>query len=184
MQRRCSSVKIVQTSTPTGRHDLLTDPVRTRAGGSGCRDVLRIGASRNGSAKPLRETGAMASGEKRLRCVIVDDNPVFIEVATRLLERGEVTIIGVASTIAEALQRVNELRPDVTLVDVDLGGESGFQLAAELHRPNSHDAPKVILTSAHSEQDFADMIAASPAIGFLPKADLSSEALEDLLART
>jgi CheY-like chemotaxis protein len=124
----------------------------------------------------------MASGEKGLRCVIVDDNPVFIEVATRLLERGGVAIIGVASTIAEALRRVAELRPDVTLVDVDLGGESGFHLAAELHRPNSDDAPKVILISAHSEQDFADMIHASPAIGFLPKADLSSDAIQDLLA--
>jgi CheY-like chemotaxis protein len=126
----------------------------------------------------------MASGEKGLRCVIVDDNPVFIEVATRLLERGGVTIIGVASTIAEALRRVAELRPDVTLVDVDLGGESGFHLAAELHRSNSHDGPKVILVSAHSEQDFADMIDASPAIGFLPKADLSSDAIQDMLART
>jgi CheY-like chemotaxis protein len=132
----------------------------------------------------MRETEAMASGEKGLRCVIVDDNPVFIEVATRLLERGGVAIIGVASTIAEALRRVAELRPDVTLVDVDLGGESGFHLAAELHRPNYHDAPKVILISAHSEQDFADMIDASPAIGFLPKADLSSDAIQDMLART
>jgi CheY-like chemotaxis protein len=123
----------------------------------------------------------MASGVEELRCVIVDDNPVFIEVATRLLERGGISIIGAASTIAEAVQRVEELRPDVTLVDVDLGGESGFHLAVKLHRPNSH-GPKIILTSAHSEQDYADMIAASPAVGFLPKADLSPDAIHQLLA--
>ncbi len=123
----------------------------------------------------------MASGVEELRCVIVDDNPVFIEVATRLLERGGISIIGAASTIAEAVQRVEELRPDVTLVDVDLGGESGFHLAVKLHRPNSH-GPKIILTSAHSEQDYADMIAASPAVGFLPKADLSPDAIHRLLA--
>jgi DNA-binding NarL/FixJ family response regulator len=77
------------------------------------------------------------------------------------------------------------MRPDVALVDVDLGGESGFDLAEELHRSNSnsHARPKVILTSAHSEQDFADMIAASPAVGFLPKADLSPDAIHDLLGR-
>ena len=117
-----------------------------------------------------------------MRCVIVDDNPIFIEVATRLLERGGISIIGVASTIAEAVQRVEELRPDITLVDVDLGGESGFDLALKLHRANSHAGPKIILTSAQSEQDFADMIAASPAVGFLPKADLSPDAIHDLLA--
>lgn len=115
-----------------------------------------------------------------MRCVIVDDNPMFIEVAARLLERGGISIIGIASTIAEAVERVEALRPDVTLVDVDLGGESGFDLAEELHRPNCHAPPKVILTSAHSEQDFADMIAASPAVGFLPKADLSADAVHDL----
>jgi len=126
----------------------------------------------------------MASREQELCCVIVDDNPVFIEVATRLLERGSgISIIGTASTIAEAIQRVDELRPDVTLVDVDLGGESGFTLARELHRPNSHTRPKIILISAHSERDFANPIAASPALGFIPKADLSPEAIYDLFAR-
>ena len=124
----------------------------------------------------------MASGAEGLRCVIVDDNPVFIDVAARLLERGGISIIGFASTSAEAVRRAEELRPDVMLVDVDLGGESGFDLAEDLHGANSHTPPKVILTSAHSEQDFADMIAASPAVGFLPKADLSSGAIQDLLA--
>ena len=132
----------------------------------------------------VSETGVMAFGEQELRCLIVDDNPAFIEVATRLLERGSgISIIGAASTIAEAIQRVDELRPDVTLVDVDLGGESGFTLARELHRPNSYTRPKIILISAHSERDFANPIAASPALGFIPKADLSPEAIYDLFAR-
>ena len=134
-----------------------------------------------GSTVCVSNTGGMASGVEELRCVIVDDNPVFIEVATRLLQRGGISIIGAASTIAEAIQRVEELRPDITLVDVDLGGESGFHLAVQLHQPNSH-GPKIILTSAHSEQDYADMIAASPAVGFLPKADLSPDAIHELLA--
>jgi CheY-like chemotaxis protein len=135
-----------------------------------------------GTTVSVSDTGGMASGVEELRCVIVDDNPVFIEVATRLLERGGISIIGAASTIAEAIQRVEELRPDVTLVDVDLGGESGFHLAVKLHQPNSHAGPKIILTSAHSEQDYADMIAASPAVGFLAKADLSPDAIHQLLA--
>jgi CheY-like chemotaxis protein len=141
-----------------------------------------LAASTHGSTTCVRDTEGMASEVKELRCIIVDDNPAFIEVATRLLERGGISIIGAASTIAEAVQRVEELRPDVTLVDVDLGGESGFHLAVELHRPDSNGGLKIILTSAHSEHDFADMIAASPAVGFLPKADLSSDAIHELLA--
>jgi DNA-binding NarL/FixJ family response regulator len=137
-----------------------------------------------GTTIRVSETGVMTSGEQELRCVIVDDNPAFIEVATRLLERGSgISIIGAASTIAEAIERVEELRPDVTLVDVDLGSESGFTLARELHRPNSHTPPKVILISAHSERDFARLIAASPALGFVPKADLPPDAIYELFAR-
>jgi two-component system, NarL family, nitrate/nitrite response regulator NarL len=117
-----------------------------------------------------------------LRCVIIDDNPSFIEAAARLLERGGIAVIGVASTIADAVKRVTELRPDVTLVDVDLGGESGFDLVELLHGDDGPPPPPVILTSAHSEQDFADMIAASPALGFLPKSALSSGAIRELLA--
>jgi DNA-binding NarL/FixJ family response regulator len=124
----------------------------------------------------------MASGDKELRCVIVDDDPRYIAVATRLLERGGFSIIGTASTIAEAVQRVEELRPDITLVDVNLGGESGLHLALKLHQANSHAGLKIILTSAQSEQDFADLIAASPAVGFVPKDDLSPAAIHDLLA--
>jgi CheY-like chemotaxis protein len=129
------------------------------------------------------ETRGMAPAETELRCIIVDDNPAFIKVAARLLARGDISVIGIASTIAEALQRVEELAPDVTLVDVDLAGESGFELARKLHRQHRHASPKVILISAHSEPEFADMIAASPAVGFLPKEDLTPGAVHDLLGR-
>ena len=79
------------------------------------------------------------------------------------------------------LSQYRELRPDFTLVDVDLGAESGFDLAVQLHDADS-PAPSVILISTHSEQDFADMIAASPALGFLPKFALSPAAIRELLA--
>ena len=59
------------------------------------------------------------------------------------------------------------LRPDVTLVDIDLGGQSGFELAERLHQAGLPTPSPVILISAHAEQDFADMIATNPAAGFL-----------------
>jgi DNA-binding NarL/FixJ family response regulator len=122
----------------------------------------------------------MALPGRLLRCVIVDDSPSFVDAATSLLERQGVTVVGVASTSVEALQLVGELQPDVTLVDINLGGESGFELAEQLHRDVRAVSP-LILISTHAEQEFAEMIAASPAAGFLPKFALSRGAIDDLL---
>jgi DNA-binding NarL/FixJ family response regulator len=114
-----------------------------------------------------------------LRCVIVDDSPRFLDAARGLLEREGLTVVGVASTGSDAIQRIRELRPDVTLLDIDLGTESGFEVARRLRR-EAGPGP-VIMISTHSEQDFADLIAASPVLGFLSKAALSADAVRDLL---
>jgi CheY-like chemotaxis protein len=117
-----------------------------------------------------------------MRCLIVDDSPRFLDAARGLLERQGIVVVGVASNSAEALRRVEELRPDVTLLDIDLGGESGLELARRLHGQPSTTATPVILISTHAEQDYAELIASSPAVGFLPKTALSAAAIRDLLA--
>jgi CheY-like chemotaxis protein len=120
--------------------------------------------------------------EPMLRCLIVDDSPRFLDAARGLLEGQGVTVVGVASNSADALQRTGELRPDVTLLDIDLGGESGLELARRLHGQAGMTPRPVILISTHAEQDYAELIAASPVIGFLPKTALSGDAIRDLLA--
>ena len=75
-----------------------------------------------------------------------------------------------------------ELRPDVVLVDMTLGDECGLDLARLLARRDSADAPVVILISAYSPCDVAELIAASPAAGFLPKSDVSSDAIRQIVA--
>ena len=67
-----------------------------------------------------------------LGVLIVDDNWLFVEAARDRLERGGLRVVGVAATSAEALRRAEELWPEVVLVDVMLGGESGFELARRL----------------------------------------------------
>jgi len=116
-----------------------------------------------------------------LRCLIVDDHARFLEAARGLLERQGVTVVGTASTGAEALRLVGELRPDVVLLDINLGGESGFEVARQLAAHADRGAPRVILISTHAEEDYADLIAASPAVGFVAKSDLSAGAIRDLL---
>jgi two-component system nitrate/nitrite response regulator NarL len=110
-----------------------------------------------------------------LRCLIVDDNPDFLRAATRLLEGQGLEIAGVASSSAEAVQQAQALRPAVVLVDVKLGEENGFDLVGQLAEP-------VILISTYAERDFADLIAESPALGFLSKTRLTASAIEELVA--
>ena len=134
---------------------------------------------------PVSETEGMTPRVTPLRCFIVDDNPDFVVAAVNLLEQDGVTVVGVTADSSDALRRVERLRPDVTLIDVDLGGESGFDLAERLHEHGCGPGqPALILISAHAEQDLADMVTASPAMGFLSKLALSAAALRDVLARS
>jgi CheY-like chemotaxis protein len=116
-----------------------------------------------------------------LRLLIVDDNSQFLEAARDLLEREGITVVAVASSGGEALERVRALRPDVTLVDIDLGQESGFDLARQLTHAAGAARSPVVLISTYAEQDLRDLIEASPAVGFLSKLDLSGEAIHQLL---
>jgi DNA-binding NarL/FixJ family response regulator len=115
------------------------------------------------------------------RCVLVDDNSEFLASAAQLLESQGVDIVGVASTPAEALSLTKKLKPDVALVDIELDNEDGIELAEEL----AVKAPstKVVLISSYERDDLSDLIADSPAVGFLPKPVLSASAIDSLLRR-
>jgi DNA-binding NarL/FixJ family response regulator len=116
-----------------------------------------------------------------LRCLIVDDSAGFLHAARAFLEQEGMTVVGVASTGEAAVGRVIELRPDVTLVDIDLCGSSGLDLARHLADEGGGVAGCLILISAHAEEEFADLIETSPAAGFLPKSALSAEAIRALM---
>jgi DNA-binding NarL/FixJ family response regulator len=116
-----------------------------------------------------------------LTCLIVDDNPGFLQSARLLLEREGMSVLALASTGEEALRRTEELRPQVVLVDVDLGDENGFHVVRSVHDRLGESAPDLILVSIHEEQDLGDLITSSPAVGFISKAQLSAGAIRTLL---
>ena len=130
---------------------------------------------------PASAAGSDAD-EVLMRCLLVDDNEAFIETARRVLDRDGVMVTGTASNIAEALRQASELQPDVVLADVILGDESGFELARRLAESHARDLA-VIMISSDTEDDYADLVAASPAVGFLPKAELSADGIRRLLAK-
>jgi hydroxymethylbilane synthase len=116
-----------------------------------------------------------------LRCLLVDDSDAFLEAASGLLQREGVTVVGVASNTAEALRQARALRPDVILVDIGLGDESGFDLARLLARDGQGGSAEVIMISARPETDYTELIAESPATGFLAKSELSVQGIGRLL---
>jgi CheY-like chemotaxis protein len=119
-----------------------------------------------------------------IRCLIVDDNERFAQTARELLQEDGIDVLAVASGGYDAVRLARELRPDLALVDIDLGGESGLDVAWRLRADKLGAlADAVILTSTHAEEEFAELISASPAAGFIAKADLSADAIEELLAR-
>ena len=118
-------------------------------------------------------------GRVALRCLIVDDNEEFLASASRLLSSQGLEIVGRASSGADAVRVAETLAPDVALVDVQLGDEDGLDVTRRLTA--NAGATRVILISTHSEGDLADLIADSPAVGFLPKASLGARAIAKLL---
>jgi DNA-binding NarL/FixJ family response regulator len=119
-----------------------------------------------------------------VRCLIVDDSDAFLETASALLKRQGMVVVGVASTTTGALQQARALQPDVILVDIGLGDESGFDLARLLARDGQGGSAKVILISTRDEADYTELIAESPAAGFLAKSELSARGIGRILGHT
>ena len=114
-----------------------------------------------------------------VRCLIVDDNESFIDAARAVLEQDGLSVVGGASTTAEALRQVEALRPEVVLVDIFLGDESGIGFATSLGELRA--APAVILISTHAEVEVSALVSETGAAGFLPKAELSAGAIRRIL---
>jgi len=117
-----------------------------------------------------------------LTCLIVDDSPEFFEAATQLLADDAVTVVGVAATSDQAVSQALALRPDVVLVDVNLGSESGLDLAERL-AGLPHGGPPVVLISAETRSELSELVEASGALGFVSKTDLSGDEIRKLLTR-
>jgi len=115
-----------------------------------------------------------------VRCLIVDDDDGFLDVARDLLEREQINVVGVASNSAGALRLVTTARPDVVLIDVNLGEESGFDLVdciSDTHRPS---APILILISTYTLDDYIDLPVPG-ATAFVRKSDLSGTTIRRIL---
>ena len=111
--------------------------------------------------------------------LVVDDDPAFRRLARRILEAFELSIAGEAETVASAMNAADALRPDAVLVDVGLPDGDGIALARRLTALPWR--PRVVLTSSNPEAATEGEVRSSGAEAFVPKGDLPSAGLADLL---
>lgn len=99
--------------------------------------------------------------------------------ARALLESEGFDVVGEAEDGATAIEAASELHPDVVLLDVQLPDIDGFEVAAALTKNGS--SPAIVMTSSRDACDFGSLVEKSGARGFIPKAELSAEAVAALL---
>jgi DNA-binding NarL/FixJ family response regulator len=112
--------------------------------------------------------------------LIVDDNGGFRAWARVLLESAGYTVAGEAADGASAIAAALASPPEVMLLDVQLPDTDGFEVARRLREERS--AVAIVLTSTRDALDYGDRLDGCGARGFVPKDELSAEALADVLA--
>jgi DNA-binding NarL/FixJ family response regulator len=113
--------------------------------------------------------------------LIVDDHASFRSSARLLLESEGFEVVGEAADGETAIEQNMALAPEVILLDVQLPGIDGFEVASRI--TGTDGAPAVILVSSRDGVDFGPLIPGCGARGFVAKADLSGERLRSLLHR-
>jgi DNA-binding NarL/FixJ family response regulator len=113
------------------------------------------------------------------RVLIVDDHAGFRAHARRLLECEGYRVVGEAGDCASALEAARELEPELVLVDVYLPDADGFELTSRLGAL-AHP-PAVVLTSSRDGAELEQCVSECGACGFVPKSELSREAIEEHL---
>jgi DNA-binding NarL/FixJ family response regulator len=112
--------------------------------------------------------------------LIVDDHPAFRSLARAMLSADGFEVTGEAPDGESALAAVQDLQPDAVLLDIQLPGIDGFEVARQI--ASIDGAPRVVLTSLRAASDYGRRNADSPASGILAKQDLSGPALAARLA--
>jgi DNA-binding NarL/FixJ family response regulator len=107
-----------------------------------------------------------------VRVLIVDDQPLFRQVARELLERRGYAVVGEAHDRASALAAVEALTPDAVLLDIRLGDDDGFEVASALGRMRPGTA--VLLVSNDDHRDSAERVRLAGALGFVLKSRLAA----------
>lgn len=117
---------------------------------------------------------------KRIRVLLIDDH-ALVRAGIRALVSGikGVEIAGEAGTGGEALQLIEDLQPDIVLLDLSMPGLSGFEVLAKTKKRFPHI--RIIVLTVHESGQYAIEALRGGAAGFLPKSAASVELREAIV---
>ena len=105
---------------------------------------------------------------EKSRILIVDDHPLFREGLGQMIDRNpDLMVCGEAADAAQALTAIAELKPDLALVDITLGGSNGLDLIKVI-KEKFADLP-VLVVSMHEESLYAERALRAGAMGYVMK---------------
>jgi DNA-binding NarL/FixJ family response regulator len=114
-----------------------------------------------------------------MRILLVDDHAGFRTSATQLLRAEGCVVVGAVATGEEAVDAVRELVPGVVLVDLNLPGIDGAEVAVRLAAVVPR--PAVILISSHEDAEAEPRVTAAPVQGFIAKRHLAWASIAAIL---
>jgi two-component system nitrate/nitrite response regulator NarL len=108
--------------------------------------------------------------------LLVDDNPTFLRIATHFLqEHDEIVVVGVARGGEEALANVQDLRPQVILIDLIMPGLTGLETIPRLR--NALPEVGIIALTVLDNDGYRQAALAAGANDFVSKAAMSTDLL-------
>jgi DNA-binding NarL/FixJ family response regulator len=115
--------------------------------------------------------------DRKIRVLVVDDHPVLRDgVAAALGNRDDMVMVGEARNGGEAIERFRALRPDVTLMDLQMPGMNGVDAIAAI-RSDYPDARIIVLTTYTGDAQAVRALKAG-AVGYLLKSGLRTELID------
>lgn len=111
-----------------------------------------------------------------IRTLLVDDSPEFLEAAGRFLSSdAHIQIVGLSLSGQQAIEQVNELNPDLVLIDLGMPGISGLETTQRIKSLSR--APRVIILTLHDNPEYRAASLAVQADGFVPKSEFGVQLL-------
>ncbi len=116
--------------------------------------------------------------QKKIRVLITEDNMIIRMGIRRLLKRSpDIEVVGDASNGKEALQLLDQAEADVLLLDVEMPGVNGIEVARIL-KARASPKPRILVLSAYDDQEYIREMFINGASGYLLKDEAPDKIIE------
>lgn len=122
-------------------------------------------------------TGGSQPLGKTYRLLLVDDHPVVREgLGARLNAEPDLEVVGLAADAHQAMEMIEQQKPDLVITDLSLGGKPGLELVKDLEK--AHPSLPVLVLSIHDESLWAERVLRAGAEGYIMKSQATQKVVD------